>query len=59
VLLFLVMLSFASASLIFLVTQELLIEARENIESAQDTNMVTVFLFAGLFLAFVLSTLNT
>jgi len=57
-LLYIVMLSFATGSLMFLVTQELLIEAREGIESSQDSNSVTVCLFAGLFLAFILSTLN-
>ena len=55
-LLFLGMLSFASVSLIFLVTQELLVEARESIESPADLQCVTISLFVGLFIAFLMST---
>jgi zinc transporter ZupT len=57
-LLFLGMLSFASVSLIFLVTQELLVEARESIESPADLQCVTIWLFVGLFVAFFMSTVT-
>ena len=57
-LLFLGMLSFASVSLIFLVTQELIVEARESIESSEDLQCVTIWLFIGLFIAFFMSTVT-
>ena len=47
---FLGMLSFASVSVIVLVTQELIVEARESIESSEDLQCVTIWLFIGLLL---------
>ena len=47
---FLGMLSFASVSVIVLVTQELIVEARESIESSEDLQRVTIWLFIGLLL---------
>mmetsp|Transcript_36275 Transcript_36275/g.62843 ORF Transcript_36275/g.62843 Transcript_36275/m.62843 type:complete len:151 (-) Transcript_36275:296-748(-) len=54
VLLFLGMLSFASVSLVYLVTQELLIEAHESTEGPGDLQIA--WLFVGLLLAFMMST---
>mmetsp|Transcript_63908 Transcript_63908/g.176503 ORF Transcript_63908/g.176503 Transcript_63908/m.176503 type:complete len:96 (-) Transcript_63908:2609-2896(-) len=54
VLLFLGMLSFASVSLVYLVTQELLIEAHESTEGPGD--LQTAWLFVGLLVAFMMST---
>ena len=41
---------FASVSVIVLVTQELIVEARESIESSEDLQCVTIWLFIGLLL---------
>ena len=54
--LFLAMLSFSTVALLSLVTQELLVEARENVKDPLESNLTVALLFVGLFLAFLMST---
>jgi len=49
------MLSFSATSLLFLVTQELLVEAHESTELPEDINTVTIWLFVGMLLAIAFS----
>lgn len=57
-LLFLGTLSFGSTSLVYLVTEELLIEAKKNYarEATHQPNAIVIFIFIGLFISFTLST---
>jgi hypothetical protein len=60
-LLFLATLSFGSTSLVYLVTEELLTEAKKNYDydfggNVNQSKGIVVFIFVGLYISFVLST---